>query len=274
MDIYKCKICGGSLEVEQGTTVGFCSSCGTRQSLSSFEDEQKNTGLVSETADSTTPETKPLLERIFLFLEDGHWEGAGTYCEKVLDRDPQNALAYLGKLMAELQIRRREDLNSYQKPLGNNSNYQRAVRFGGDQMDDLVRINARNEKAALDVYQDTVVAMKSATTEKEFSSVAMKLKSISGFKDADSLVSECAEKMLGLGFRDDVYASAKRYMSLGTQKGYKLAVNSFKMIPGWRDADQLIVVCQKKIGRSDTIQGVFCLVIFVILVILLAALFG
>lgn len=42
----------------------------------------------------------PLLRRVFLFLEDKNWQEADEYCEKVLDLDPENAMAYVGKLMA------------------------------------------------------------------------------------------------------------------------------------------------------------------------------
>ena len=53
---------------------------------------------------------EPLLERAFMFLEDGDWGEANEYCEKVLDQDPKNARAYLGKLMAECRACRLEDL--------------------------------------------------------------------------------------------------------------------------------------------------------------------
>ena len=33
----------------------------------------------------------PLLRRAFMFLEDGNWDDADSYCEKVLDQDPENA---------------------------------------------------------------------------------------------------------------------------------------------------------------------------------------
>ena len=42
----------------------------------------------------------PLLERALMFLEDGEFDSADEYCEKVLDQDPKCARAYLGKLMA------------------------------------------------------------------------------------------------------------------------------------------------------------------------------
>ena len=31
-----------------------------------------------------------LLKRAFMFLEDGDWDSANKYCEKVLDVDPEN----------------------------------------------------------------------------------------------------------------------------------------------------------------------------------------
>ena len=43
----------------------------------------------------------PLLKRAFMFLEDGDFSRADEFCEQVLNLDPENAEAYLGKLMAE-----------------------------------------------------------------------------------------------------------------------------------------------------------------------------
>ena len=33
MAIFKCKMCGGTIEFEPGSTVGVCSYCGTKQTL-------------------------------------------------------------------------------------------------------------------------------------------------------------------------------------------------------------------------------------------------
>ena len=51
-----------------------------------------------------------LLKRVDIFLEDGNWVAANEYCEKILDIDPENADAYLGKLMTELNVHNREAL--------------------------------------------------------------------------------------------------------------------------------------------------------------------
>lgn len=66
----------------------------------------KETVVVQETAANTAP----LLKRAFIFLEDGDWSSADEYCEKVLDLDPECAQAYLGKLMAELRVRKVDEL--------------------------------------------------------------------------------------------------------------------------------------------------------------------
>lgn len=74
----------------------------------------------------------PLLKRVFMFLEDSNWEEADEYCEKVLDQDPENAQAYLGKLMAELKVRKPEQLADCKTPFDKSINYQKVMRFGDD----------------------------------------------------------------------------------------------------------------------------------------------
>ena len=110
----------------------------------------------------------PLLKRAFLFLEDGEWDEADAYCEKVLDQEPENAEAYLGKLMAELHVRRQEELENCEKPFDDSNNYQKAVRFGGEKMSSVLNgyithINKRNENARLaSIYNRALDAMNAA----------------------------------------------------------------------------------------------------------------
>ncbi len=93
-----------------------------------------------------------LLQRAFMLLEDGDWENADQYCEKVLDIDPQNAEAYLGKLMAEQKVHKREGLKNCAQPFDNSSNYQKVMRYGDDALkkelaDCTSHIKERNENA-------------------------------------------------------------------------------------------------------------------------------
>lgn len=143
----------------------------------------------------------PLIERAFLFLEDGKWQDADIYCEKVLDLDPKNAEAYLGKLMAELQVRSRKQLADCAEPFDSRDNYKKVLRFGDEKLEAEMRgyithINERNENARLTgIYNDAVSAMNAANTDSEYIDVAETFKMISGFQDADSLAQQCLDKV-------------------------------------------------------------------------------
>lgn len=78
--------------------------------------------------------TASLLKRIFLFLEDGEFIQADSYCEKVLDTEPENPLAYLCKLMASRRISSVKDLATSQYIIDNDSSYIKAVRFANEEM--------------------------------------------------------------------------------------------------------------------------------------------
>lgn len=194
----------------------------------------------------------PLLERAFLFLEDGKWSDADTYCEKVLDIDPKNAQAYLGKLMAELQVSKRGQLSDCAQPFDKNENYLKILRFGDEALKTELReyidiINERNEtrrKSA--IYNEACGIMKSAAAQKAFLKGAELFKSISGFRDADALAAQCLEKAESCR-KDALYNSAIPRMTVGNIASYEEAIAIFKTIPGWRDADSKIYACQKRI---------------------------
>ena len=78
------------------------------------------------------PSIESYLKRIALFLEDGNWRGADLYCEKILDIDPENAEAYLGKLLAELKLKNREALSTCVKTYEDSKNCQKVFRFCDD----------------------------------------------------------------------------------------------------------------------------------------------
>lgn len=196
--------------------------------------------------------TAPLLKRAFMFLEDGNWQEADAYCEKVLDIDPENAQAYLGKLMAELKVRRQEELKNCAEPFSYNGNYRKAVRFGGaamkEQLDgDIAFINERNENdRKTGIYNEAVKVMNSAHTEAVFNNAAEKFRTIPGFRDADALAEECLEKAED-SHKDAIYDFARQKMSANRIIGYETAIASFQRIPGWRDTEEQIALCQKRI---------------------------
>lgn len=196
--------------------------------------------------------TTPLLERVFLFLEDGKWQDANIYCEKVLDIDPKNAEAYLGKLMVELQVRNRKQLADCAEPFDDRDNYSKVLRFGDEALEKEMRgyithINERNENTRLTgIYNSAKNAMSAANTESAFKTAADTFATIPGFKDADTLAEQCLEKA-EICRKDAVYSTAKSKMIGEKVASYEEAINVFRTISGWKDSDEQIYACQKKI---------------------------
>ena len=163
------------------------------------KEEPKATAVIKETVISST-NISPLLKRVFMFLEDGDWNSANEYCEKVLDIDPENAEAYLGKLMSGLRVKKQEFLKDQAEPFDNNNNYQKAIRFANEKLKNTLtgyieHINTRNENARLDgIYTRAKNAMSKANTESAYKEAAQLFESISKYKDSAVLAQSCYEK--------------------------------------------------------------------------------
>lgn len=144
-------------------------------------------------APSSNSNTEPLLKRAFIFLEDGDFKSADEYCEKVLDINPECAEAYLGKLMAELNVKKRGKLLDCELPFDTNDNYKKIMRFGDENLKaqlqkDIEFINERTLDAILE-------RAKSKLSSKLYEEALDLLNEISGYKNADELIDLCNEKM-------------------------------------------------------------------------------
>ncbi len=198
--------------------------------------------------------TAPLLERVAIFLEDGKWQDANTYCEKVLDIDPKNAEAYLGKLMAELKVGRREDLKNCEEPFDSLDNFGKVIRFGDKmlaaEMNGYIDfINERKENARLEgIYIDIKKAMQSAQTESDYLNTAEEFKSISGYKDASDLAEQCV-KLASNARKDAILAQGKRLLAEDDVSECEKAITYFENIRGWKDADEKAELCRKRIDE-------------------------
>ena len=211
------------------------------------------TTVVKETVISGgNANTAPLLKRAFMFLEDGDWNSANEYCEKVLDIDPENASAYLGKLLSELRVRKQEALKEQAEPFDHNNNYQKAVRFADEKLKTALagcieHINTRNENARLDsIYTRAKNAMSAANTESAYKEAAHLFESIDEYQDSAVLAQSCYEKA-EIARKDAILSEGKSKMTGEVISNYEAAIKLFESISGWKDADEKIYARQKKI---------------------------
>ena len=229
------------------------------------ESSEKTTIRETVTVQTADGNIKPLLERVFMFLEDGEWSEADEYCEKVLDRDPKNASAYIGKLMAELKVKRREELADCREPFDGNGNYEKACRFGDESIISELKgyienIKIRNETAELEkLYREAVAAMNSAGSAKKCEAAAKLFGGISQYRDSAELKAQCLKKA-DYNRKNGIYMFALRKMSETADsytyeikqlcdviRDYENAIELFKRIPGFKDADKKIAECREKI---------------------------
>ena len=205
----------------------------------------KETKVISESAS-----VAPLLKRTALFLEDGNWQEADQYCERVLDLDPENAQAYLYKLMAKLRVRTKEALRDCNEPFDNEDNYRKTLRFADKALAEELKgyvtyIKDRNEKERKESkYNYLLSEMERANSERSYKSIASEFATISGYKDSDTLKKQCEEKA------EECRLSATYYKAVSfiidDPESLRKAAEIFDSISSYKDSAQKAEKCRQR----------------------------
>ena len=237
-------------------------------------EEKINTVPQRRTIAVSNSNTDALLKRAFFFLEDGEWVSADEYCETVLDLNPECAEAYLGKLMAELQVRKQDDLRNCEKPFDTQKDYQKIMRFGDSQLKGFLidctdYIKDRNEKARISgIYIKACSKMSMASTAEAYREAGQLFRSIIDYQDSKQRASLCetkaeearivAEQRALERKNADTYRRAKQIMeSANSELNYRSAAKMFEQIRGYKDADALRHECHERATeiRNNDIYG-------------------
>lgn len=117
---------------------------------------EKETVVVREVVQQSAnaPVTDSLQKRAFMFLSEGEWDKANEYCERVLDIDPERAMAYLGKLMAELHIRTQDQIRHYAENICEKPNFKKALLFAEEPLKSELKEKQAQEKYLKDLEKD------------------------------------------------------------------------------------------------------------------------
>ena len=99
MSIFKCKMCGGTIEFEQGATVGICDSCGTKQTLPRLDDERRAN----------------LYDRANHFRRNNEFDKAAGIYEQILTEDTTDAEAYWSIVLCRYGIEYVEDPETHRR---------------------------------------------------------------------------------------------------------------------------------------------------------------
>ncbi len=112
------------------------------QKITYSNTEKTTSANLNNISSSTNGNIAPLLDRAFLCIEDGEFNKADELLEQVLNLNPREPKAYIGKLLCELKLKKEDDLASLDKPLWNYNNYNKAIRFSDEK--EIARIEKYN----------------------------------------------------------------------------------------------------------------------------------
>lgn len=108
MSVFKCKMCGGSLEIVAGTTVVECQYCGTKQTLPRLSDERISN----------------LYDRANHFRRNNDYDKALSIYEQILSEDRSDSEAYWSIVLCRYGIEYVEDPATHRRiPTINRAQY-------------------------------------------------------------------------------------------------------------------------------------------------------
>lgn len=149
MSVFKCKMCGGTIEFRPGDTVGTCDSCGTKQTLPRLDDEKRAN----------------LYDRANHFRRNNDFDKAMGIYEQILNEDNTDAEAYWSLVLCRYGVEYVEDPATHKRvptvnraqftSIFDDDNYKSAVRYA----DAFQRELYESEAKAINEIQKGILAI-------------------------------------------------------------------------------------------------------------------
>lgn len=199
MDAYDLPEELSMLQSQDMTKIGFIQDLirGIKKVLSASAVKPVNHSQANVDLPYMTPGVTQLLDRVSLFLEDGNFESADEYCDRILDLEPRNSQAYFYKLLVCLKLHSPEEIILNDKPLDEYPDYQKAVRFADDSYKTTLEdYNQKIEDRLVNeriegIYQMGRLKMEAALTETEYLEVASLFDDLKEYKDSGDKADSC-----------------------------------------------------------------------------------
>lgn len=149
MTIFRCKMCGGDLEIAEGISFCTCEFCGTKQTIPTVKDEDLQT----------------LFNRANVLRMKSEFDKAAEIYEKILLKNESEAEAYWGLILCKYGIEYVEDPATFKRvptchrasydPVVSDEDYKSALNYA-----DAVQRNIYKQQAAeIDTIQKGILAL-------------------------------------------------------------------------------------------------------------------
>lgn len=217
-----------------------------------------------------------LVERVNLFLEDGKWEDAEKYCERILDQDPHNAEAYANKILIKLKVQKIEDLPKQIYHFEEDGDYQKALRYASGWLKRLLiecprltkekeereskeakekaerEAQAAKEKLKTQNQQQYLNAcnlMNNAVNETDYLKAADIFGKITDYLDAALLQKKCVSRAETIQ-KTHLYESALYKMRRkSTVTELREAIQTLKALGDWKNAPKQLAKAEKRLNN-------------------------
>ena len=121
--ILKCKMCGGNIEIQEGSTVAKCRYCGSMMTLPRIDNDKK----------------ARLFNRANEYRLNNEFDKAYDAYKSIVEEDPEEAEAYWGMILSEYGIEYVVDPKTGNRiptchrtqtqSITNSTNYQMAIKY-------------------------------------------------------------------------------------------------------------------------------------------------
>ena len=151
MAVFKCKMCGGTLEVNNNESVATCEYCGTKQTLPNLDDEKR----------------VQLYDRVNYFRRENEFDKAMGIYEMILSDNKEDCESYWGIVLCRYGIEYVEDPRTHKRiptvnraqftSIFDDEDYKKAIEYA----DTLQKVVYEEEAAVIDKIQKGILQISS-----------------------------------------------------------------------------------------------------------------
>lgn len=152
----------------------------------------------------------------------------------MLDIEPENAEAYVDKMLAEMEIEKREYLADCAETFEYNYNYKMAMSYADEELKNTLKgyiktIEERKEQNRQEqIYQEGLRVMNTALTNEDFMKAVEIFTSILNYKDAKVLAEECGNAFEKRVIEANKIFESYRRLKKTPDEASKLELNEIK----------------------------------------------
>lgn len=184
--------------------------------------------------------TKNLLDRGFISLEDAKWDEADGFFEQVLNENAREASAYLGKLMKDLNYRTENDFTTGMVEFADNENYAKIERFGDNAIKE--KVQGYNSYA---VYNQAKAALDAANSVEGILEAKQIFCRVAGFLDAKPYMDQCSEIIYTYAYETVKEGYANIDNTDGFMALYKAMSDTLKCIADHKNSAEIAQKCDE-----------------------------